>query len=165
MLKRLGSIIALSLSFAFAFSVITASPAAAQGPVTDDPAAAARMLVLANEARAAAGLAALVSRDDVVSIARPHSADMAAAHDIWHNDAYFTSATRSRLNAKSLGENVAKNASPEAAHQAFMDSPGHREVGVQDVGPVAGAVHEGLVGGLGGGVLGHVLAQGLGVEP
>lgn len=126
MLKRLGSLVVLALSFSFAFSLLGAPAASAQGAVTDAPEVAARLLQLVNAERQSAGLPALVARDDVAAIAGPHSAQMAAAHNIWHNDAYFTSATRSKLNAKGLGENVGMNATAEAAHQAFMDSPGHR---------------------------------------
>jgi hypothetical protein len=51
---------------------------------------------------------------------------MARAGDLAHNDAYFTEATRERLHARLLGENVARNGDVDAAHRALMASPPHR---------------------------------------
>ncbi|MDQ3756835.1 MAG: CAP domain-containing protein, partial [Actinomycetota bacterium] len=90
------------------------------------PAAAARILVLMNEERSARGLPPLAVRPDVSAISAPHSEDMAAKGTIWHNDAYFTAAVKDRLDARLLGENVARNTDIDDAHRRLMNSPGHR---------------------------------------
>jgi hypothetical protein len=74
----------------------------------------------------AAGLTALARRGDVDGIALRHSGDMAAKGQMWHNDDYFTPATHDRLNAKTLGENVAMNPDIDDMHQRLMNSPHHR---------------------------------------
>lgn len=103
------------------------APVRAADPfVVDDPVGAAQLLVLANAERAAAGLPPLEARLDVTELAAEHSRRMAEAGDISHNDAYFTSAVRQRLGARSLGENVAMNKSADDAHRRLMLSPGHR---------------------------------------
>ncbi|MDP9389380.1 MAG: CAP domain-containing protein [Actinomycetota bacterium] len=96
------------------------------GTIGDDHAAAARILQLVNKERSGAGLAALEPRAPIASIAARHSRSMAGRRDIWHNDAYFTASTRSSLQAKGLGENVAMNSSIDDAHRRLMASPGHR---------------------------------------
>lgn len=92
----------------------------------DTDAAEARLLVLINDDRRANGLREVSARVDVEEIADGHSAAMAAGHDIWHNDAYFTAATKQRLGATRVGENVALNRSADDAHQKLMASPRHR---------------------------------------
>ena len=103
-----------------------ASPAGAESLTFDDPMGAARLVVLANEDRSAAGLAPLELRYDVFEIADAHSRRMAVAGDLFHNDGYFTAEVRQRLSARSLGENVALNRSVDDAHARLMQSPGHR---------------------------------------
>ena len=105
----------------------TAPPAAApSGAITDEPAAASRMLDLVNGARSSAGLRPLESRGPIVAIAGAHSRRMAERGDIFHNPAYFSAATRQALGARGLGENVAMNSSLEDAHRRLLASPGHR---------------------------------------
>lgn len=104
----------------------SAPASASSGVVIDDPVGAARLLVLANEARSAAGLVPLELRYDVFEIAAAHSQRMATAHDLFHNDAYFTPEVRRRLGARTLGENVALNSSMDDAHARLMNSPDHR---------------------------------------
>jgi hypothetical protein len=81
---------------------------------------------LVNEERARAGAAPLSSRDDVAREAAAHSERMARRGEIFHNDDFFTAATKARLGAKAAGENVAFNGSVEDAHARLMASPGHR---------------------------------------
>jgi len=90
------------------------------------PEAAQRLLDLVNTERAKAGLGQLTSRADVVTIASAHSLRMAAAGNIFHNDAYFSDATRLLLNSRARGENVAQNSSVDDTHARLMSSPGHR---------------------------------------
>ena len=99
-------------------------PPAVLPPDTD--AAEARLLVLINDDRRTLGLAEVTARADVEEIADGHSAAMAARRDIWHNDAYFTEATKRRLGAARVGENVALNRDADDAHRKLMASPLHR---------------------------------------
>ena len=92
----------------------------------DTEAAEARLLVLVNDDRRSHGLATVTRRPDVEEIADGHSAAMAAARDIWHNDAYFTASTKRRLGASRVGENVALNRDADDAHRKLMASPQHR---------------------------------------
>lgn len=90
------------------------------------PAAVARVLALLNNERSGRGLPNVALRGDVSSISAPHSEAMAAKGTIWHNDAYFTAAVKTRLDARLLGENVARNTDIDDAHRRLMNSPGHR---------------------------------------
>lgn len=99
---------------------------ASQQPAGEVPGGAQQLLALVNQARAAAGVGALRARMDVTQIAAGHSQAMAAAGSIWHNDDYFTPATKARLGAVFVGENVAMNPTLDGAHQRLMASPGHR---------------------------------------
>ena len=106
-----------------------AQPAPAPAPartISEVSGAADRLLELVNAERAGHGLGSLSMRGDVVAIAHPHSKDMASKRTIWHNDGYFTEATRAALRSASRGENVAMNSSLEDAHRRLMNSPGHR---------------------------------------
>jgi uncharacterized protein YkwD len=102
------------------------APAPAGGSIAQVPAGAARLLELINGDRVGAGLPAMAARGEVASIAAGHSEAMARRGEIWHNSAYFTSAVRQRLGARSLAENVAMNSTVDGAHRALMNSPGHR---------------------------------------
>ncbi len=99
------------------------APARAPRSVSD---AKARLVELVNGSRAEAGLAALVTRNDLDELATAHSGDMAAARRLFHNDALFTEATKKRIGAKAVGENVASNTSIDDAHRRLMASPNHR---------------------------------------
>lgn len=90
------------------------------------PAAVSRLLDLMNGERRQAGLPLFSLRADVSAVSGPHSEAMAAKGTIWHNDGYFTTATRRRLGARLLGENVARNPDIDDAHRRLMNSPGHR---------------------------------------
>lgn len=102
-------------------------PAPAPAPAAGDEAASATELVrLVNGARADRGLSALSVHAAAGSIALEHTREMAAAHDIWHNDELFTAETKRRLAAKTVGENVALNSTAKGAHDRLMASDGHR---------------------------------------
>ncbi|HET9442459.1 MAG TPA: CAP domain-containing protein, partial [Acidimicrobiales bacterium] len=102
---------------------VTPAPAPA---AVDAGAAAARFVELVNGERAGAGLGALAARGDLADLAVAHSQRMAAQGGIFHNDALFTSATKSRIGARTVGENVAVGGSVETIHRALMASSGHR---------------------------------------
>lgn len=113
---------------------VTAPPVTVEVPVlpTDPgpprlvPDGAARMLELINRERATADLGPLVAHAGATEVAERHSLAMLQGRSIWHSTTYFTSAVRSALGAKVLGENVAMNPSVENSHTRLMNSPGHR---------------------------------------
>ncbi|MEX2660043.1 MAG: CAP domain-containing protein [Acidimicrobiales bacterium] len=107
-------------------TALWAGPASAQEARVEDGAGAARLLELMNRDRAGAGIGPLAMRGDVTSVATGWSHRMADAGALSHNDDYFTSGSRQRLGAKSLGENVAYNESVDDAHARLMASSGHR---------------------------------------
>lgn len=88
--------------------------------------AAARLLVLLNHERERAGLARLALRDDVAVIAIGWTRSMARTGHLSHNDEYFTTRTRGRLDARRLGENVAYDSDVDRVHRALMASTPHR---------------------------------------
>ena len=102
----------------------TAAPRPA--PTMTPAQAAARLLALVNRERTDRGLPPVDARSDVSSIAMRWSAAMARRGELSHNDAYFSSATRRKLDARALGENVARAADVESAHRALMASEHHR---------------------------------------
>ncbi|MFA5787825.1 MAG: CAP domain-containing protein [Actinomycetota bacterium] len=74
-----------------------------------------------NQARAAKGVHALVVADDLVEVARRHSAEMAAKGTIYHNPNLATDVS----NWQVVGENVGMGPTVESINQAFIDSPKH----------------------------------------
>jgi hypothetical protein len=92
-----------------------------------DRAGAAELLAAVNHERAAAGIGQLARREDVALIAETHARVMALTGTIFHNDGFFTSATKALLGTRYQGENV--GCAPDVAwsHAAFMNSPHHRD--------------------------------------
>jgi uncharacterized protein YkwD len=130
-IRRVLVVLAVLLTTVVAFeppaTAITFEPPVIALDLTlDDALGAGQLLALANADRVSAGLAPLVARADVTAIALDWSRGMAAVGDIAHNDAYFTADMHRRLDAKTLGENVAMNRSMDDAHRRLMASPGHR---------------------------------------
>ncbi len=75
-----------------------------------------------NAERSTHGIATLSVSSELVTIARKHSADMAAKGAIFHN-----SNVGSEVHSwKALGENVGRGPSAGAVHNAFMASASHR---------------------------------------
>jgi uncharacterized protein YkwD len=95
-------------------------------PVPTPTQAATRLLTLVNGERRAAGLVPLTARDDVAAIAAGWSRTLAERGTLSHDDAYFSPATRRRLGAAVLGENVAYAGDIETAHRTLMASEHHR---------------------------------------
>ncbi len=90
----------------------------------------ARLLALLNRARADAHLAALAPDPELRAVALGHSEEMASARFFSHVSP-TTGDIEDRVRQAGVGvlmagENLAQAASPEAAHQGLMDSPGHR---------------------------------------
>jgi hypothetical protein len=78
-----------------------------------------------NSTRSANGLAPLQMDGNLRSHARKHSADMAAAGEIYHSSSAELQAAAGSGWTK-LGENVGRGGSVSDLHQAFLDSPAHR---------------------------------------
>lgn len=105
-------------------------PAAAEGEVETDSAAAAEVFDLLNRARVDAGLDPLAWSDALAEVGTDHAIEM-------YRDGYFahdspkTGDVGDRLASAGLtyrlaGENLALAATPDDVHQGLMDSPGHR---------------------------------------
>lgn len=99
--------------------------AADNEPVTVSD-AGPRILELINRERAAAGLAGLALDQDVTAIALRWSREMALAGRLSHNDDYLSAESMDRLDATTVGENVAVADSVDRIHALLMDSPPHR---------------------------------------
>jgi uncharacterized protein YkwD len=100
------------------------------GAVVDPEQAEARMLVLLNEARRAAGIASVVPDAELRQIAAGHTEDMVDHHFFSHVSPTTgrpeDRAKRSGVLVSLFGENIALSMTPEAAHEGLMGSPGHR---------------------------------------
>lgn len=78
-----------------------------------------------NEARIAGGIAKLSLDPELSKVARKHTREMWTADSLHHT---ASDALRRRVtNWIALGENVGVGGTVSSLHQAFMDSPGHRE--------------------------------------
>jgi len=76
-----------------------------------------------NRERAKVGHSKLALKDDLTSIARRHSKQMAADHTIYHNNNLGNEISG---NWYAAGENVGMGPDCPTIHDAFMSSPGHR---------------------------------------
>lgn len=103
-----------------ALAVVLAGTLPAVADSVDDE---QRFLELINAERRAAGAGPLTVEPALVTGARRHAERMAAAEDIFHNQNLGDITDGWQL----LGENVGRGGNIETLHQAFMDSPGHRD--------------------------------------
>lgn len=89
------------------------------------------MLHLVNAARSKNGLKPLIVDLQLSRVARIKSKDMAENNYFSHTSPTYGSPfemmEKFGISYTSAGENIACNRNVEAAHQALMDSPGHRE--------------------------------------
>lgn len=109
---------------AVVLAVVPASvPASAEAPPP-----IAELLARLNGERSERGLQPLVLRDDVSEIAGHHSIAMSSEQGLRHNDDWFTSSTKRRVGARTVGENVAYAGSVAEAHAVLMASPEHRAI-------------------------------------
>lgn len=92
--------------------------------------AEAALLRLTNEARARFSLPALVADKKLGDLAREHAMQLLMAHRVAHRTrktgTLVDRLRRSNIPFDRALENVSLSPSPEAAHERFMDSPGHR---------------------------------------
>ena len=87
-----------------------------------DPNAEGYFTSAVNQARGSAGVPSLRVTQDLVDIARRHSAEMAANGRIYHNPNLESEVQNWRV----VAENVGYGTSPEYVHKLFMDSDPHR---------------------------------------
>lgn len=89
-----------------------------------------QLLNLINSERTKQGLAALKANNAVANVARAHSQDMANNNYFDHynlkGESPFTRLRNAGISYIAAGENIAINYSVPSAHQAFMNSSGHR---------------------------------------
>jgi uncharacterized protein YkwD len=76
-----------------------------------------------NAARQSAGLRPYSVASDLTSVARGHSNQMAQRQQLYHNP----SLTSDVQNWQAVGENVGEGPTVDDIHQAFMNSPEHRD--------------------------------------
>jgi len=84
--------------------------------------AESRFTSLLNHERTSRGGRSLVTKSDLVSVARRHSQEMASRGSIYHNQDLPNEVRGWRV----LGENVGRGGSVDSIHNAFMDSAPHR---------------------------------------
>ncbi len=114
-------------------SIVTArrAPLATPTSVEYDRAAETRLVQLTNEARIAAGLEPLEVDPRLQAVARLHSADMHDRDFFAHENPDgldpFDRIRAADIGYRWAGENLARAASPERAHELLMESPGHQE--------------------------------------
>ncbi|WP_287154419.1 DUF5719 family protein [Candidatus Solincola tengchongensis] len=92
----------------------------------------ARMLELVNQARNAAGLPSLLVEQQLTDFARSYSQEM-IQYNFFGHDSPVSGNLQQRIAARGItgwtlaGENIAKAPNVDAAFQALMNSPSHRE--------------------------------------
>lgn len=117
-------IVAVMIVVTAATGLLGISSASAAGDTADDE---ATFRTLVNQERQRRGLGPLAEADDLVAVARHHSADMAERNDVYHNPDLASEVDGWEL----LGENVGTGATVEEIHDAFMASKVHRDVIIQ----------------------------------
>jgi uncharacterized YkwD family protein len=100
-------------------------------PLTGLTADERQMIKLVNEDRTAAGLHALIADSALTQTARLKSQDMVKLNYFAHQSPSYGSPfdmmSQFGIDFQTAGENIACNQSVPAAHQALMNSQGHRE--------------------------------------
>jgi uncharacterized YkwD family protein len=109
----------------------TPTPAPAPQPsVSASSAEEQQMLSLVNKARQAAGLSPLAVDPALANTARLKSKDMVQNNYFSHQSPTYGSPfdmmKQFGISYRTAGENIACNQSVQAAHEALMNSPGHR---------------------------------------
>lgn len=84
-------------------------------------------VALLNDSRSARRLAPLVGQPGLDAMARAQAARMAARGEIYHNPNLASDADRAGLPWSRIGENVGVGPNVSVIHEAFLDSPQHRD--------------------------------------
>jgi uncharacterized YkwD family protein len=107
------------------------SPVPTSYPLTGLSAEEDQMIQMLNQARAQAGLPALTADSALTQTARLKSKDMVSLNYFAHQSPTYGSPfdmmSQFGITFQSAGENIACNQTVNAAHQALMNSQGHRE--------------------------------------
>lgn len=129
-----GVIVALAAAPGMRAVPVQEMPQGTSSPVVSRPdlrGAAEQIFALGNQARAEAGIPRLVWDPALAVAALAHCRRMAAEGPIAHRyggePALTTRAAQAGAHFSLIEENVAVGATPEAIHQAWMQSPGHRQ--------------------------------------
>lgn len=138
--SREPRVLAVGLAFALVLTAIgftAPNPAAAWDAGAFSSSSEAELVALTNQARANAGLKALVVDSKLKSLARARSKDMIVRDYFSHSippdgHSVFDEMSSSGYCFKLAGENIGWNNYPDdsataAVHQAFMNSSGHRK--------------------------------------
>lgn len=96
----------------------------AEAPVTHAPSDASKLATLTNQERADAGVPKLEYSGALEDVAQEQALRMAKDGTIYHNDSLRDDVPPGWC---WIGENVGMASSIEVMHEAFMDSPSHRE--------------------------------------
>jgi uncharacterized YkwD family protein len=100
-------------------------------PLTGLTAVEEQMIKLVNQERTAAGLKALIADSPLTHTARLKSQDMVKLNYFAHQSPTYGSPfdmmSQFGIDFQTAGENIACNQTVAAAHQALMNSQGHRE--------------------------------------
>ena len=97
-------------------------------PVASDEAFTAEVLRLVNEARAAEGLSALRTRDDLTAVAQLRAEELTEHYSHTRPDgtSCFTVLDEAGISYRTVGENIAAGyTTPAAVVDGWMNSPGH----------------------------------------
>ena len=116
-----------ALAVLLAVVVLAVVPAPAPA-AAEAPSPIAELLARLNDERTERGLAPVALREDVSDIAGQHSIAMSSEQGLRHNDDWFTPSTKSRVGARTVGENVAYAGSVAEAHAVLMASAEHRAI-------------------------------------
>src|SRR4051812_12367301 len=120
---RRWAVVVAMLAVVLAFSAVVGTTQARAASPAGDSAAESDFVSRTNAARAAAGVGGLTVADDLVAVARQHSAEMASQGRIYHNPNLATDVK----GWQAVGENVGTGGSVQAVQDAFMNSPTHRD--------------------------------------
>jgi hypothetical protein len=122
-LRRTRRPLVAALVLAMIFTLFGAATPAGASPSSDEH----EFLRLLNQSRTAAGLPALVSDTTLAATSRSWSGTMASAGRIYHASDLGTVAASVEPEWRKIGENVGVGYDVGGLHQAFMNSPGHRD--------------------------------------
>ena len=114
-MRRLAALLAAAVLALLAF---TASPARAS-----DSSDESRFVELTNASRQAAGLGSLDVAGDLVAVAEGQAQRMASSNTLYHNPNLATEVQ----DWQHVGENVGRQGTVDQIHEAFMNSPHHRD--------------------------------------
>ena len=108
------------VAFLASATAVTLAPGTA---LASSPSMESQFVAKMNAARESAGLRPYSVASDLTSVARAHSNAMAQRQELYHNP----SLTSDVQNWQAVGENVGEGPTVDDIHQAFMNSPEHRD--------------------------------------